>query len=66
MNKSIIVALVIAVVAVTISGLIAIPAIDQAHARSSTAVSRDKGQQGDSASGGKRGGTGGGDCPNCG
>lgn len=40
--------------------LVVIPVVHEAQARSSTATSRDKGQQGDLASGGKRqGGSGG-------
>jgi len=42
-----------------IAGLIAIPVLEEAKAISSTALDRNKGQQGDSASGGKRQGTGG-------
>ena len=52
---------------VLVTGLIAIPVVEEADARSSTASDRNKGQQGDSSSGGKRqGGSGGGGCTTCG
>jgi hypothetical protein len=46
-----------------VAGLVVIPVIHEAQARSLTATLNNKGQQGDSASGGKR--SGGGTCPNC-
>lgn len=50
----------IALAVVMIAGLIAIPVLEQAEAANPTSESRDKGQQGDRSSGGKRHGQGGG------
>jgi hypothetical protein len=46
-----------------VAGLVVIPAIHEAQARSLTATLNNKGQQGDSASGGKRHNPG---CNSCG
>jgi hypothetical protein len=55
----------IALGVVLVAGLVVIPIIHEAQARSLTATLNNKGQQGDSASGGKRHGVGGG-CDGCG
>ena len=55
MNKqTIMLALFIAFGVVLVTGLIVIPVIEEAEARSNTASERNKGQQGDSSSGGNR------------
>jgi hypothetical protein len=51
-------AIFLALGVVLVLGLVVIPVIHEAQARSLTAVFRDKGQQCDSASGGKRQGSG--------
>lgn len=43
---------------VLVAGLVVIPAIQEAQARSATATERNKGQQGELSSGGKRVGLG--------
>ena len=47
-------AALVALGVILVAGLVVIPAIHEAQAISSTALDRNKGQQGDSASGGKR------------
>jgi hypothetical protein len=58
-RNTILLSLVVALGVALVAGLVVIPAIHEAQARSLTAVLRDKGQQGDDASGGKRQGGGG-------
>jgi hypothetical protein len=60
------VAIFIALGVMLVVGLVVIPAIHEAQARSLTAELRNKGQRGDDASGGKRQGGSGGSCPTCG
>jgi hypothetical protein len=61
-------ALFVALGVVLVTGLVVIPVVEEVDARSSTASDRNKGQQGDSSSEGKRqgGNNGGGDCQTCG
>jgi hypothetical protein len=59
-EKMKILTLFIAIGAVLVSGLVAIPMMEEADARSQTASDRNKGQQGDSSSTGKRQGDSGG------
>jgi len=68
MRDQLMVAIFVALGAALVAGLVLIPVIHEAQARSLTAVFRDKGQQGDFASGGKRQGGqngGGGGCTTC-
>ena len=65
-GNTVILSLVVALGLALIVGLVIIPALHEAQARSLTATLNNKGQQGDSASGGKRSGGSGGVCPNCG
>jgi hypothetical protein len=53
-------AIFVALGVILVAGLIAIPAIDQAHASNATSDSRKNGQQGAKSSDGKRQGHGGG------
>jgi len=53
-QQTLMLALFIALSAVVVTGLIAIPVLEEAHARSQTAEDRNKGQQGNAASDGKR------------
>ncbi len=57
---------VLALTIVLVVGLAVIPAMEEVDARSSTASERNKGQQGDSSSDGKRQGGSGGSCGGCG
>ena len=65
-NKQYLLAVVI-VIAITAVGLIAMPALsEQAYASNSISESKNKGQQGEKSSDGKRQGHGGSNCPKCG
>ena len=55
-TNTVMVATFVALGIMLVAGLIAIPAIDQAHARNAIASERNKGQQGFSQSGGQGGG----------
>ena len=57
-TNTLMVGLFVALGVMLAAGLVVIPAIHEAQARGLTAVFRDKGQQGDSASGGKHSGGG--------
>ena len=59
-QQTIMLALFIAMGVVLVTGLIAIPVIEEAQARSSTAEENNKGKQGEESSEGKRSGSGGG------
>jgi hypothetical protein len=56
--EQILVAIFIALGVVLVAGLVVIPAIEEAQARSDTALERNKGQQGFVQSGGQSGGCG--------
>jgi hypothetical protein len=62
-TNTLMLAVFIALGAVLVAGLVVLPAIHEAQARSLTATLNNKGQQGDSASGGKRHNPG---CNSCG
>ena len=57
----------VVVIAIVAVGLVAMPALsEQAYAGSSVSESKNKGQQGEKSSDGKRQGHGGTNCPKCG
>lgn len=57
----------VVVIAIVTAGLIAMPTLsEQAYAGSSASESKNKGQQGEESSDGKRQGHGGTNCPKCG
>ena len=62
-TDTVMLAIFVALGVMLVAGLVVIPVIHEAQARSLTAALRDKGQQGDFSSGGKR--SGGGDCSGC-
>ncbi|WP_458718822.1 hypothetical protein [Candidatus Nitrosocosmicus sp. R] len=58
---------VVVVIAIVTVGLVAMPSIsEQAYAGNSISESKNKGQQGEESSDGKRQGHGGTNCPKCG